>query len=273
MFARSTTVRGQTQSIDAGIANIRDEVMPTVLGIDGCVGMSLLVDRDSGRCIATTAWQSREAMRASDSRLRSIRDRRAGCSAAPAGRRVGDRRPAPRPHLAAGRLRPHTWVRMEPDEVDRAIDIYRMALLPRIEEFRGSAAPACWSTERPGARSGRRPSTAPRPWSAAASRPAGCGRRRRRKPGSRSSRSLSSSWRWPTSASPRWPDRPRTARQPAGSASSRTTLRDQLRRMIPQRRSRRDPGASSRTRGRRVAQALPRGTPGVTRRTPRGRSC
>ncbi|PRC50643.1 hypothetical protein C6A85_68330, partial [Mycobacterium sp. ITM-2017-0098] len=33
--------------------------------IDGYIGLSLLVDRLNGRCIATTAWQSEEAMIAS----------------------------------------------------------------------------------------------------------------------------------------------------------------------------------------------------------------
>jgi len=77
MYARSTTIQGQRSSIDAGIAHLRDSVMPAVEGIDGCVGLSLLVDRTSGRCTATTSWESKEAMRASEESIRTIRDRAA----------------------------------------------------------------------------------------------------------------------------------------------------------------------------------------------------
>ena len=77
MYARSTTIQGQPSSIDAGIAHTRDSAMPALEGIDGCVGLSLLVDRTSGRCIVTTSWESEEAMRASEESIRPIRDRAA----------------------------------------------------------------------------------------------------------------------------------------------------------------------------------------------------
>ena len=58
MYARSTTVQGNTQSLDDAIAYMRDEVMPAVQQMEGCIGLSLMCDRGSGRCIATSAWET-----------------------------------------------------------------------------------------------------------------------------------------------------------------------------------------------------------------------
>src|SRR5689334_16784677 len=75
MYARSTTTSGNPQSIDDAMAYARDEVMPAVQAMDGCLGMSMLADRQSGRCIVTTAWESEEAMHASESGVHEMRMR------------------------------------------------------------------------------------------------------------------------------------------------------------------------------------------------------
>lgn len=75
MYARSTTIEGDPGNIDAGIAFIKDEVMPAVSELDGCVGLSLVADRKSGRCIATSSWESEEAMIASRDAMASFRER------------------------------------------------------------------------------------------------------------------------------------------------------------------------------------------------------
>src|SRR5215217_6096710 len=77
MYARSTTVYGNPQSLDDASAYLRDEVMPAAQEIDGCVGLSMLCDRDSGRCIATTAWETEEAMHNSESATNDMRMRTA----------------------------------------------------------------------------------------------------------------------------------------------------------------------------------------------------
>ncbi len=74
MHARSTTVLAHSASIDAGVAHIRDDVMPMMLGMDGCIGLSMLADRSTGRCIVTSAWRDEAAMRASEMPLRQVRD-------------------------------------------------------------------------------------------------------------------------------------------------------------------------------------------------------
>jgi hypothetical protein len=75
MHARSTTFHGRPGNIDAGISFIDSEVGPMLAKIEGCRGLSMLVDRETGHCIATSSWEGEAAMRASDEQLRPIRDR------------------------------------------------------------------------------------------------------------------------------------------------------------------------------------------------------
>jgi heme-degrading monooxygenase HmoA len=138
MYARSTTVRGNPQSLDDAIAYLRDQVMPAAQEIEGCVGMSMMCDRDSGRCIATTAWETEEAMHDSESRLHDMRQRY--------GELLGGRpevqeweigvlhRAHRAPDGACCRI---LWTRGNPDDVERVLDTFRMAMLPRVEELPG----------------------------------------------------------------------------------------------------------------------------------------
>jgi len=75
VYARSTTFQGRPANIDAGIEFVKNEAGPMLDKIDGCRGLSMLVDRETGQCIATSSWESEAAMRASDQQLRPIRDR------------------------------------------------------------------------------------------------------------------------------------------------------------------------------------------------------
>ena len=77
MYARSTTIEAQPSSIDAGITYVRDVVMPDLQKFGGCLGVSLLVDRGSGRCIATSSWQDEQGMRAGARAIRPMRDQMA----------------------------------------------------------------------------------------------------------------------------------------------------------------------------------------------------
>jgi heme-degrading monooxygenase HmoA len=77
MYARSNTVEGDPRAVDALIAYVRDEVVPLVGGLEGNVGISMICDRESGRCIVTTTWTSAEAMQASVPAVRATRSRAA----------------------------------------------------------------------------------------------------------------------------------------------------------------------------------------------------
>jgi len=139
MFVRSTEVQADPSKIDDGIAVVRDEVFTAVSGMEGCVGMSLLVNRGSGRCIATTAWDSQEAMTASADRVAPLRAR-AERSLGSSGSEVSQwevavvHRDHAAPEGACARL---TWLSGDPWAADRAIDTYRMAVLPRVQEMEG----------------------------------------------------------------------------------------------------------------------------------------
>jgi heme-degrading monooxygenase HmoA len=74
VFARSTTFQAAPGNIDAGITFVMSEVVPVLDRIEGCRGLSLLVDHESGDCIVTSSWEDEEAMRASDEQIRPIRD-------------------------------------------------------------------------------------------------------------------------------------------------------------------------------------------------------
>src|SRR3990170_8792734 len=75
VYARSTTFNGMPENITAGIAFVKNEAAPMFDDIEGCRGLSMLVDRETGKCIATSSWESEAAMHASNEQLGPIRDR------------------------------------------------------------------------------------------------------------------------------------------------------------------------------------------------------
>jgi len=138
VYARSTTFMARPESIDAGVAEVRDQVMPRIQRMEGCVGLSMLADRESGRCIATSAWRSEEAMRASDEELRPVRDRVGEMLGASPQVDEWEIAVLHRDHRSAeGACVRVTWVRVDPADMDRAIDVYKLASLPRAEELAG----------------------------------------------------------------------------------------------------------------------------------------
>ncbi|BBU23167.1 hypothetical protein MXEN_06333 [Mycobacterium xenopi RIVM700367] len=138
MYARSTTIEAQPSLIDTGIAHVRDVVMPRLMEIDGCVGMSLLVDRESGRCIATSAWQTREAMHASAEQVRPVRDRAAQAFGGSPTVDEWEIAVLHRDHRSGpGACVRATWLKVRPDQFDRAIAFYRESVLPDIEKLEG----------------------------------------------------------------------------------------------------------------------------------------
>jgi hypothetical protein len=138
VYARTTTISAQNSSIDTGIAYVRDGVMPALQQMAGYVGLSLLVDRESGECIATSAWETEEAQRASAERARPLRDRAAEVFGGSAAVGVWEIGVLHRDHRSAdGACVRATWIRVPPDQTDRAVDFYRTSVLAALEDLAG----------------------------------------------------------------------------------------------------------------------------------------
>lgn len=137
--ARSTTIMAQPDRIDDGIALVNNELMSMVTDIDGCMGLSLLVDRSSGRCIATSSWDSEQAMRASNERLQPVRQRLLDTLGAD-DLEVEEWEIAilHRDHESpAGARARVTWARPPAGQLDAAVDAFKTEVMPLLENQEG----------------------------------------------------------------------------------------------------------------------------------------
>lgn len=141
MYARSTTAAGRPERLAELITYVREEIEPMVTALDGCLGLSMVVDRGTGHSIVTTSWASREEMEASAERVREPR------------RRAGDMLGA-EPHVdeweiaLMHRIHPTgdgaacrvTWVQLEGDRTAgdaSMVENFKQDLLPMIERLDG----------------------------------------------------------------------------------------------------------------------------------------
>lgn len=139
MHARTTTLQADPGKIGDGIAYIRDEILPRVTAMDGCVGMSMLVDRESGRCIVTTAWESEQALQASAEMVRPLREQAEKALGSSNGSvDTWEVAVVHRDHaIPDGAFARVTWLSGESQTADRAVEMFRMAVLPKVQELAG----------------------------------------------------------------------------------------------------------------------------------------
>jgi hypothetical protein len=74
MIAKVRTVAVSPAAVEPGVSYLQGTMLPAAREIDGFRGMIGLVDRQSGRAITVTLWESAEALEASEAagaRLRS----------------------------------------------------------------------------------------------------------------------------------------------------------------------------------------------------------
>ena len=139
MYARSTTVQADPQRIDEGIAYIRDEVMPVLQSMPGCMGLSMLCDRASGRCIVTTSWDSEESMSASRDGVRAMREQAAGVMGGQFDVQEWEIALMHRAHtMGDGACARVIYSHLEDtSQADRILDAWKAEALPRLDEVDG----------------------------------------------------------------------------------------------------------------------------------------
>ena len=138
MYARTTTMRVEPRDVDGLVTLAHDEIMPMVTQLDGCVGLSLLVDRDTGRCIITSAWESEESLHASIEAVRESRERAARRFAATPEMQEWEIAVLHRAHrVGDGACARVVWTRTDPANLERVLDAYRDSLMPWWEETAG----------------------------------------------------------------------------------------------------------------------------------------
>ena len=66
MHARVTTMEGTSERLDEGLREIREDVLPQLQQQDGYKGFVVFDNRQSGKLIGFSLWESEQAMRASE---------------------------------------------------------------------------------------------------------------------------------------------------------------------------------------------------------------
>jgi heme-degrading monooxygenase HmoA len=74
MHVRTSTIEMDPSRIEDGVAVINDKVIPTLKGIDGFRAANFMVDRDAGKLVGITFWDSEDALNASAEAVDPIRN-------------------------------------------------------------------------------------------------------------------------------------------------------------------------------------------------------
>ncbi len=73
MYARISVLEGPPDRIDEGLRYVRENVLPQIQQQDGFKGMVALADRQTGKTLGVTFWESEEALRASEEAADKLR--------------------------------------------------------------------------------------------------------------------------------------------------------------------------------------------------------
>ena len=138
VHSRTATFQGRPDTIDAGVAYLQNDAVSAILAMPACIGMSVLADRQSGLCIVTTAWETRDAMHASVSKIRPIRERIAktlgGIAEVEEWEVAAMNRLHSSAHATGARV---TWLRVDRADADQVVKDFHDQTLPALRGIRG----------------------------------------------------------------------------------------------------------------------------------------
>ena len=138
VHSRTATFQGRSDTIDAGVTYLRNDAVPAILAMPACIGMSVLAARESGLCIVTTAWETRDAMHASVSKIRPIRERIAKTLGGIAEVEEWEVAAMNRLHSSAlAACARVTWMRVDRADADEVIKDFHAETLPALRAVRG----------------------------------------------------------------------------------------------------------------------------------------
>lgn len=80
MHARVSIFEGSPEQVDAVFDQAREQVLPRGRQLDGFKGVIALGDRQSGKTLGITFWESEEAMRRSEQEANRVRSETAEAS-------------------------------------------------------------------------------------------------------------------------------------------------------------------------------------------------
>src|SRR5215208_7061598 len=73
MYVRLTTILGSPAKMDDAKGHTQEQTLPQLQKMDGFKGFVALGDRNSGKLVGVSFWESEEALRATDEAVPSVR--------------------------------------------------------------------------------------------------------------------------------------------------------------------------------------------------------
>jgi heme-degrading monooxygenase HmoA len=82
MHARVSTLQMDPSQIDAAVGGLESRDLPEIEQMDGFKGLTLMADRESGKAVVVSFWESEDAMRESEEQVKDARQRAADAGGA-----------------------------------------------------------------------------------------------------------------------------------------------------------------------------------------------